>query len=125
MMDIDAIRIYLPISNLGGFTETINDEYWTAGDVGTDWRNEYHVRSGIDDCIFFNTGNVRQDWLFFISRNRGTLSHSCMHDAANNNCDSLGYVGMRFDDFDFLIDSQYNNLHQDNIGNFNMQFTIS
>lgn len=130
MMDIDAIRIYLPLntysSSYGTWSETTNDEYWTAGQVGAGGNCEFMAR-GRSSCAYSTTYQCYygQSSLMFVGNYRGKLTNSCATDGTNYNCDQIGLIGMyRSSDWNFKIANSYNNLYQPTVGNFNMQFVM-
>lgn len=122
MFDIDAIRIYLPLPNYYVFTETINDEYWTAGKYGNAY-SEYYAYSHTSNLCKYN-GASSTSYTLLVSNKRQNLVHSCMSDNAHYNCDDFGFLGVsRSPTNDYRIDAKYDNLYQDGVGNFNLIFT--
>ncbi len=123
MMDIDAIRVYLPLISFDSFVETSNDEYWTAGKLGIAGKIEPMVRSS--SCTYLGTYSAyaTTDTTIFYSSVRGNLIHSCMTDNINYNCDDYQYIPTA-PGGDFNVNRKYDNLYQPTVGNFNMQFTM-
>ena len=121
MMDIDAIRIFLPMTNANGFTKTGDNNYWTAGYVGTGSDYEYQTQSS--NCAFtINQLYGNPTLLFFSSKNRAVLSSSCYSvDYITYNCLPAGFIGIAGGQF--RIDGLYNNMYLSNVGNVDFYFT--
>ena len=129
--DVDAIRITLPLVNLGGFEKTIDDQYWTVGRVGTgstSTNREYWQYSGSNNCAYSTSGNTGGSSLVFVSNTRDPtkLNHPCMTDSIAYNCDSQGIMGIpNSGTISFRTYGRYNNLLNSDVGNFELLFTFS
>ncbi len=121
MFDIDAIKIYLPLPDYISFKASDNDEYWTMGKINTD--NEYCFRQN-HGCEFY-TSIVGQfsNICILIASSRDQIDNSCSSDGTDNNC-RLTTNSFPVKKYDFNILDQYDNLYQDDVGNFNLVFTI-
>jgi len=124
MIDIDAIRVYLSMVDGWGFTTSSDNNYWTAGHMGTTSVNSQRPVAS-NSCI--SSGNSNTNWkntLFFISKNRATLLDSCMSSGVASDCEVKGFIGIDKTDtiYDFKIDTSYNNLHLSTVGNFVFNF---
>lgn len=129
--DVDAIRINLPAESHEQtvtiyWNATDDDNYWTAGKVGVGIRDEIIMRSSGNVCSFFNFLYIDQlRGTFFISNNRSSnLISDCTTDSTNGNCGSEGLCGVYDTIYDFKSDGKYSNLHQSDVGNFNLAFTF-
>lgn len=134
-MDIDAIRIYLPLPDENtdsscddGWIGTADDEYWTAGQQRSVQSGCYFWSDDVggDDCKYLGRGGAGYD-MFYISNIRTTdLTHSCATDSSAYNCDSYNLMGIKQQDGDdFQIKDQYDNLYDSTHGNFLFGFTFN
>ena len=127
-IDIDAIKIYLPLVDYQSFERTLHNEYWTAGRVGTGHHSEYYQYSGGNNCVYSTSSWTSQSSLFFISNTRdpSKLNHPCMTDSISHNCHTHGILGLfNSGSNSFRIYGRYNNLLNSNVGNMNIIFNFS
>ena len=125
--DFDAVRLYLPLSNVGSFVATIDDNYWGVGKKGDNINWEYFAKSSSNTCTYSLSSSTSCSRLYFYANNRSIdLEHSCMTDGIAQNCDDVGLIGLDyFTDplLDFNVNDKYNNLYQPTVGNVNLAFT--
>lgn len=123
-VDIDAIRIYLPLVDHNGFTATDDDNYWTVGKKGTD--GEYYLRSD-SGCSFSTTTGAAYPNLFFISSSRNNDYLTCPVNSNPYDCQNSNMMAIKRDSSvdDFNIDNLYDNLHTSSVGNFEFIFTFT
>jgi hypothetical protein len=105
--DIDALRIYLPLTTLGTFIASPDDNYYTIGSTaGTENSGFYSSSSG---CAYAGTYSGGSTYSAVFSDRTLTISRRIMMTTAT----------------DFKIDNKYNGLSNTNSGNFNLPFTYS
>jgi len=127
--DIDAIKIYLQLPNLGDFNATINDTYWTAGMYRAANYQDTFVHSH-SNCQYKSTMFSWNNGAYFlgIANNRDVIKHSCITDGVANNCDEENIVNLLVGTFwaeDFNIDNSYLNLHTPTVGNLEFTFVFN
>ena len=131
-MDIDAIRIYLPLITMNSFEETIDDNYWTIGKMGSGATSEDYSYSNNDLCTGASLVNMPQRCASFVTNDRASnFSHSCIDDGISNNCDENNLLGIYSkDDFcsgmssSYKIYGKYADLYTSSVGNINIAFTM-
>jgi hypothetical protein len=116
--DVDAIRIYLPLQDAGNVKSTVDNNYWTAGYrftgscSGGGGEASYtssgcnYVGGSSTGCSVFNSKEI-------YSVNR---SYDLTDPSPHSNY-QLFALGSQFN-----INSQYYNLYQPTVGNFNIGF---
>lgn len=129
-LDIDAIRIYLPIPTYNTFTETADDNYWTAGYRRNLATQQYSYASTATLCSY---GSIRTDfstgWYnIFITNNRNQVMVGVV--CGTNYCELNNYnlMGMSLTSQtpeDFRMDEKYAYLYQSNVGNIQLAFTFT
>jgi len=134
-LDIDAIRIYLPLPNINSFQATLDDNYWTIGLDGTTGEGEDIALSQANSCFYSGSGNHGSIIYRFIANNRSILSTYCESDGIPNNCDNIGKIGIierssgaccaYNANQDFYSFEKYNDLYTSNVGNINFAFTFN
>lgn len=124
-MDIDAIRIYLPLRNKDGFHATPDDNYWTAGQQKSGSNSEYCMDSK-SICEYSGYFDLNGDMFFLSSKRNGDLTSSCATDSTTRNCDDIELMGIcqTSSSNDFNIHDRYDNLYDSNHGNFLFGFTF-
>ena len=128
MMDIDAIKVYLPINSQSAFTRNSDNMYWTAGAYA------YEAESGVvsynDLCSYgtMQSNSNSYNYMYFGNKRYINLgSDSCFNDNTLFNCDNNGFIGVEHSGFEdsFNIDAIYKDLYQPDIGNINIGFTYT
>jgi len=132
MMDVDAIRVYLPLENYMDFEATVDDNYWTAGKTPNvdSYTNEYFARSSV--CVtggsgIYSTQQARYGYSQMgNARDSATLMSECSNDGTVHNCDQLGliFITNLYSNGNFKIDLKYNGLHNSTAGNMNFVFNM-
>jgi hypothetical protein len=108
--DIDALRIYLPLTTTGSFTATVDDNYYTIGDT-TDTSGSGFV--SVDyGCTYAGTYGA------------GTTHHAVYDDRTITDSRRVGGT-VSYEPKDFKIDGKYANLYTSSVGNFNIAFTMT
>ena len=124
--DIDAIRIYVPMTSDGGvFTRTADNNYWTAGGVYSSAFDERGMSSQSGTCLPNSNYLLYPITMIYSNTRDRSLLDTCYTDGLTGNCVARGLYGVLAGNNDFKTDYQYDYLYQPDVGNVNIAFTYT